>query len=65
MKRGLHEHDSRHIVFENYNYTVSRDEFVSFIKFYMKDVTDTLASDIYMFLNKRLHVWLNESPKKK
>ena len=28
MKRGLHEHDSRHIVFENYNYTVSRDEFV-------------------------------------
>ena len=31
----------------------------------MKDVTDILASDIYMYLNKRLYVWLNESPKKR
>ena len=66
MKKGEVEHEnSRHLVYEDFNYTVSREEFTVFMKFYNKDMSETLASDIYMYLNGRLKVWLNEKPKKK
>lgn len=51
--------DSKHVVYEDYNFNVTRREFVAFMKFYNKDFTDVAISDIFMYLNKRLQTLMN------
>ena len=54
-----HNHrDTRHIVFEDYDYNVTRQDFVQYMRFYNPALTEQLASDIFMYLNKRLQAML-------
>lgn len=40
QKQGTGQRDGRHIVYGDYHFMVNRNEFVDFMRFYMKDFTE-------------------------
>lgn len=39
-RKGQSRGDGKHVVYDDYNFNITRNEFIQFMKFYNKDLSD-------------------------